>query len=48
MEARMRLMHAPRRPQPVHYFFWVQKLYGQGYESWLKFLPQLDPAMAFS
>jgi 5-methylcytosine-specific restriction endonuclease McrA len=38
-EARMRLRHLPRRPQPVQYFLWVQRLHGAAYESWLKFLP---------
>jgi 5-methylcytosine-specific restriction endonuclease McrA len=38
-EVRMRLKHLPRRPQPVQYFLWVQRLHGEAYESWLKFLP---------
>jgi 5-methylcytosine-specific restriction endonuclease McrA len=41
-EARMRLVHPPRRPQPVQYFRWVQRLHGEAYESWLKFLPVPD------
>ena len=39
-EARMRLRRPPRRPQPVQYFLWVQRLNGPAYETWLKFLPQ--------
>jgi 5-methylcytosine-specific restriction endonuclease McrA len=38
-EVRMRLKHLPRRPQPVQYFLWVQRLHGEAYENWLKFLP---------
>ncbi|MDQ3700064.1 MAG: HNH endonuclease [Chloroflexota bacterium] len=41
-EARMRLVHPPRRPQPVQYFLWVQRLHGEAYQSWLKFLPAGD------
>jgi 5-methylcytosine-specific restriction endonuclease McrA len=39
-EARMRLTRQPRRPQPAQYFLWMQRLHGEAYEGWLKFLPQ--------
>jgi 5-methylcytosine-specific restriction endonuclease McrA len=39
-EARMRLLKAPRRPQPAQYFLWMQRIHGDGYDAWLKFLPQ--------
>ncbi|HEX2033798.1 MAG TPA: HNH endonuclease [Chloroflexota bacterium] len=41
-EARMRLVTQPRRPQPVQYFLWVQRLYGDAYNAWLKFLPHAE------
>ncbi|MBI3973630.1 MAG: HNH endonuclease [Chloroflexi bacterium] len=41
-ETRMRLIKAPRRPQPAQYFLWIQRLNGGGYDAWLKFLPQVD------
>ncbi|HEX2185191.1 MAG TPA: HNH endonuclease, partial [Chloroflexota bacterium] len=41
-EARMRLVTQPRRPQPVQYFLWVQRLYGDTYNAWLKFLPHAE------
>jgi 5-methylcytosine-specific restriction endonuclease McrA len=39
-EARMRLLHLPRRPQPTQYFLWMQRLSGNASAAWLKFLPQ--------
>jgi 5-methylcytosine-specific restriction endonuclease McrA len=42
VEARMRLIRPPRRPQPAQYFVWVQRLNGDAYEGWLKFLGQID------
>lgn len=41
-EVRMRLIRAPRRPQPAQYFLWVQRLHGPDYEAWLKFIPHAD------
>lgn len=45
-EARMRLHRAPRRPQPTQYFLWVQRLNGAASQAWLKFLPQVETALA--
>lgn len=37
-EARLRLLQAPRRPQPSHYFLWLQRLRQGADSGWFKFL----------
>jgi 5-methylcytosine-specific restriction endonuclease McrA len=44
-EVRMRLIKTPRRPQATQYFLWVQRLQGEAYDSWLKFIPHADAGL---
>jgi hypothetical protein len=41
----MRLIKTPRRPQATQYFLWVQRLQGEAYDSWLKFIPHADAGL---